>query len=675
MKRNTTKISHTGECKNEVPFVQKNRREAANAKTTRMKQLILCFLLMAGFTTQAQKLKSFKDASGKYGYKDNSGKIIIQPKYDYAWSFSEGLGRVKQNGKWGYIDNTGKVVVELKYDDTRGFSEGLSAVIQNGKWGFIDKTGKEIVTPKYENAYSFDEGLAGVQQNGKWGYIDQMGKVVIPLNYDYLNPFSEDLVNVGFNKKCGFIDRSGKVVIPLIYDVAGSFSEGLAAVQQNGKWGFIDKTGKELIKLQYEHAGIFDNNKAKVKLNGREFYIDKTGKEIAAFTTLSPNFYEQFKAILMAKEVPGTGKVLSKDNSGWTRYSSEYKLDGFTVEEVISESYGGVRADAEANTKKIDPNVVVRKELSNYTLTDETWNEWMVREISFELEKLKNEGFTVTKDETFLSIKSITIRKNGINRDVAKLFLNKDNSVTIIFPNKNVGANANTNPQANNTQTKTTLKYKSGTIYEGEVVNNVPNGKGKMTFTTGTVYEGDFVNGKYEGKGKYTFSNGDFYEGDFVNGKRSGKGKLTYKSGKVLEGDWEDDKFVDDTNTKPVENNNISAESWARQGKRQMQENKYDEAIASFTKSIAMEPGNALYYTLRGSAYIITDNPAYKNDFEKAISIDPENVMTYFLRAGAFAYKVRNDEAAADYRKVLEIDPNHKAAKKELEKITGEEVK
>ncbi|MCO5285324.1 MAG: WG repeat-containing protein [Chitinophagaceae bacterium] len=674
MKRNTTKISYAGESNNEVISNQKNLRAATNTKIIRVKQLILCFLLLAGFTAEAQELTPYKDANGKYGYKDKSGNII-QPKYDYARSFSEGLGRVKQNGKWGYIDKTGKEIVIPKYENAFSFNEGLAGVKQNGKWGFIDKTGKEIATPKYEYAYSFDEGLAAVVQNGKWGFIDKTGKEIVALQYDNAGGFSEGLSNVSLNKKCGFIDRSGKVVIPLIYDVAGSFSEGLVAVQQNGKWGFIDKTGKVVIKLQYENANSFKNNKAKVTLNSRDFYIDKTGKEIPAFTTLSPNFYEQFKAILMAKEVPGTGKVLSKDNSGWTRYSSAYKLDGFTVEEVISESYGGVRAAAEANTKKIDPNVVVRKELSNYTLTDATWNEWMVREISFELEKLKNEGFSVTTDNNIFRIGEITVRNKGINRDVAKLFLNKDNSVTIIFPNKNVGANANTNPQANNTQTKTTLKYKSGTIYEGEVVNNVPNGKGKMTFTTGTVYEGDFVNGKYEGKGKYTFSNGDFYEGDFANGKRSGKGKLTYKSGKVLEGDWEDDKFVDDTNTKPVENNNTSAESWARQGKRQLQENKYDEAIASFTKSIAMEPGNALYYTLRGSVYIITDNPAYKNDFEKAISIDPKNVMTYFLRAGAFAYKGRNDEAAADYRKVLEIDPNHKAAKKELEKITGEEVK
>ncbi len=521
MKRSRIQISHTGECKSEVPSGQKNRRAAANAKIIRMKRLILCFLLLAGFTAQAQELTAFKDASGKYGYKDKSGKIIVQPKYDYTWSFSKGLGRVKQNGKWGYIDSTGKVVVALKYDDTRGFSEGLAAVVQNDKWGYIDKTGKVVVELKYDGAGGFSEGLA----------------------------------DVSLNKKCGFIDRSGKVVIPLIYDFAGSFSEGLAVVNidgtgargyvRGGKWGFIDKTGKELIKLQYEDAGSFKNNKAKVTLNSREFYIDKTGKEIAAFTTLSPAFYEQFKAILMAKEVPGTGKVLSKDNSGWTRYSSAYKLDGFNVEERMSEGYGAVTADAEANTQKIDwANVMVRNELSIYKPVNETWNEWMVREISFELEKLKNEGFNVIKDENMFRTKSITVRKKDNNRDVAKLFLNKDNSIEIIFPNKKVGANANTNPQANNTQTTTTLKYKSGTIYDGEVVNNVPNGKGKMTFTSGSVYEGDFVNGKYEGKGKYIFNNGDIYEGGFVNGKRSGKGKFTFTSGKVQEGDWEDDKFI-----------------------------------------------------------------------------------------------------------------------------------
>ena len=46
--------------------------------------------------------------SGKYGFIDKNGEIVIPCQYDQAWAFVDGLARVKMNGRWGYIDTTGK---------------------------------------------------------------------------------------------------------------------------------------------------------------------------------------------------------------------------------------------------------------------------------------------------------------------------------------------------------------------------------------------------------------------------------------------------------------------------------------------------------------------------------------------------------------------------------------
>jgi KWG Leptospira. len=35
--------------------------------------------------------------SGKFGYIDKTGKVVIEPVFDYAESFSEGLARVKKS--------------------------------------------------------------------------------------------------------------------------------------------------------------------------------------------------------------------------------------------------------------------------------------------------------------------------------------------------------------------------------------------------------------------------------------------------------------------------------------------------------------------------------------------------------------------------------------------------
>jgi hypothetical protein len=47
---------------------------------------------------------------GKWGFIDKTGVFLIEPKYDYAGKFSEGLAGVEIRGKWGYIDKTGKYV-------------------------------------------------------------------------------------------------------------------------------------------------------------------------------------------------------------------------------------------------------------------------------------------------------------------------------------------------------------------------------------------------------------------------------------------------------------------------------------------------------------------------------------------------------------------------------------
>ncbi|MCK5339817.1 MAG: hypothetical protein KAJ60_02020, partial [Desulfobulbaceae bacterium] len=43
--------------------------------------------------------------------------------------------------------------------------------------------------------------------------------------------------------------------------------------------------------------------------------------------------------------------------------------------------------------------------------------------------------------------------------------------------------------------------FEDGTKYEGQFVNNMPEGLGKFKKNKGIVYEGDFRNGQYEGQG------------------------------------------------------------------------------------------------------------------------------------------------------------------------------
>ena len=64
----------------------------------------------------------------KYGYIDKNGKVVIEPQFDYAYPFSEGLAHVNKDAKYGFIDKSGKVVIEPQFDEAGAFSEGFARV-------------------------------------------------------------------------------------------------------------------------------------------------------------------------------------------------------------------------------------------------------------------------------------------------------------------------------------------------------------------------------------------------------------------------------------------------------------------------------------------------------------------------------------------------------------------
>ncbi|MHB8067861.1 MAG: WG repeat-containing protein [Desulfobaccales bacterium] len=286
---------------------------------------------------------------GKWGYIDQTGRLIIPCKFESAADFSEGLAAVDIKEKTGYIDKTGKVVIpprflsgypfsggmalvvirefkkdryhmhQLGYINRSGklvirrqealdskslhisskdlfFSEGLLNLTHNNKAGFIDKTGKQVISPRYADAHPFYEGLAAVKISDKYGYIDKSGKMVIPPQFESAGLFSDGLAYVFAKGKHGYIDKSGKMVFEgEEYEWVREFSEGLAAARgKNDKYGFIDKTGKFAIPPQFARVGNFSEGLAAVQpvdagWPGNLAYINAKGEIVIKSMSTFPN--------------------------------------------------------------------------------------------------------------------------------------------------------------------------------------------------------------------------------------------------------------------------------------------------------------------------------------------------------------------------------------------------
>lgn len=277
-----------------------------------MKRITLLVILIGSvFFATAQKPEPFIDEkTNKYGYKDETGKVVIKPVYDIAYEFTDGkyaevnIGADYSNnkgGKWGIIDIKGKLIHPIKYDRAQCLGYNLFALnighkfsnmdaTPSGKIAIFNASGKALTPFAYSGfliAIRFEEGYAPLEtwdgKKQRYGLLDSTGKVAVPAKYDEVGGFREGFCKLVLNGKAGFIDKTTKMVIPMKYEAATLFSEGLASVKLNGKWGFIDPKGKEVIPFQYEEAKYFEEGYAAAKQDSKWGVINKEKKIVVGF--------------------------------------------------------------------------------------------------------------------------------------------------------------------------------------------------------------------------------------------------------------------------------------------------------------------------------------------------------------------------------------------------------
>ena len=98
-------------------------------------------------------------------YDSDFNKIGNLECEDMDYAADATLIAFKNNGKWGYADKEGNIVIEPEYDNAKSFSNGLGAVCKNGKWGFInDKKEQAIYYTFIEADYFNSDGSCVVRK-------------------------------------------------------------------------------------------------------------------------------------------------------------------------------------------------------------------------------------------------------------------------------------------------------------------------------------------------------------------------------------------------------------------------------------------------------------------------------------------------------------------------------
>jgi hypothetical protein len=261
---------------------------------------------------------------GKLGYIDSTGKVVIEPKFEYHPFFyedefphiSEGLVAFEKDSLFGFFDTLGNVVIEPHFTYACDFVNGFARVnvggmvddygdgwlgVFGGKWGYINKKGSFIFVPQMEDDYEgigqcvddFTENRAGVtvyiDHKANTGFIDTLGDYLILPQFNYASSFNNGYARVVVGSthleensldggKWGTIDKNGKYIIKPQFDYLSEFIDNIARVVEkfsnNTKWGLIDISGKYIVSPQFNYISDFHESLACILINANTNIYD-----------------------------------------------------------------------------------------------------------------------------------------------------------------------------------------------------------------------------------------------------------------------------------------------------------------------------------------------------------------------------------------------------------------
>ena len=135
------------------------------------------------------KLVCYSDGKKRGYFSKNSGKVIIKPKYDHAWVFSDGLASVDDNGYIKFIDGTDKVVIDQKMP----YIPNMEGYVFHSGYCVVDTDDGELC-----------------------GLIDRKGKIVLAKEYSSICPTNDlEMWRITKGKENGLLDKDLKPIIPL----------------------------------------------------------------------------------------------------------------------------------------------------------------------------------------------------------------------------------------------------------------------------------------------------------------------------------------------------------------------------------------------------------------------------------------------------------------------------
>ncbi|MFI4859692.1 MAG: WG repeat-containing protein [Phycisphaerales bacterium JB063] len=188
---------------------------------------------------------------GRWGYIDKRGELVWHDetgRVTMLGDFHEQYARVRARMNndtevWGYLTKAFRWRIEPAYEDARDFHNGMAAVKVDGRWGFVYANGRWAIEPQFEAADDFDDAVgtndfeepsdrdrraqsgrrsgrelqttglyAMVKQDGRWGYVNRAANGGLVPQFETAEPFYLGLARVARGDSFAYIGETGQVI-------------------------------------------------------------------------------------------------------------------------------------------------------------------------------------------------------------------------------------------------------------------------------------------------------------------------------------------------------------------------------------------------------------------------------------------------------------------------------
>ena len=305
---------HKQELENFSKTSQKYERYLLSLQNNGEKKLGQKKIAVEGRTLPAEELIAFK-VNGKWGFKDDKGKIIIAPQYAEAKNFRGKYAIVNpkkySSYTYGIINRNNQIVMPFKYGKLAILGENQVREEKGSeRYRLLNFSGQSILPDIYHDIEKLSPNRVITQLDKKawdskrgWAIYDNRGQKIFPKGEKTIFK----LRNLGNNRLAiasvedGFeamFDYDGNQITPAIYTFIGDISyayskKGLniesevdkfrfLAIKGNLRdYGVIDETGKIIIPCTYSMIEKFRKDRYVVtNHDGYHGLISVSGKEI-----------------------------------------------------------------------------------------------------------------------------------------------------------------------------------------------------------------------------------------------------------------------------------------------------------------------------------------------------------------------------------------------------------